>query len=31
MAKIDLIPDLTDPKKIENLTKEINKLIELTQ
>jgi hypothetical protein len=31
MAKIDLIPDLTAPDKIEQLTKEINELIELTQ
>ncbi len=31
MEKIDLIPDLTDPKKVENLTKEINELVELTQ
>lgn len=31
MAKIDLIPDLTAPDKVEQLTKEINELIELTQ
>lgn len=31
MAKIDLIPDLTDPKEVELLGKEINELIELTQ
>lgn len=31
IAKIDLIPDLTIPNKIENLTKEINELIDLTQ
>ena len=31
MAKIDLIPDLTDSNKIENLTQEINELIYFTQ
>lgn len=31
IQKIDIIPDLTDPKKINELEKEINELIELTQ
>ena len=31
IQKIDIIPDLTDSKKINELEKEINELIELTQ
>lgn len=31
IEKINLIPDLTDPKRNSELTKEINELIELTQ